>query len=220
MAKILTQNQEVVLKSIAKTDLAGRFYFSGGTALAYYYLQHRYSEDLDFFSENEFDPLEISVFIKNLQSRIGFINFDYQNSFNRNLYFLKWQDKSEVLKLEFTYYPFKQIESPKLKDGLRVDSVIDIAVNKLFTIAQKPRGRDYFDLYMIIDKYNFKIEDLRMLAKQKFDWDVDKLLLGTRFNEVDQCKDDPIISNKSFDLVEVESFFKEKARELGKEFII
>ncbi len=220
MAKILTKTQTIVLKAISKTGLVEQFYFSGGTALAHYYLQHRYSEDLDFFSKEEFNPLEVTAFIKTIKDKVGFVSFDYQNSFNRNLYFLKCQNKNEVLKLEFTYYPFKQIETPSLRDGLKVDSVLDIAVNKLFTIAQKPRGRDYFDLYMIIKKYNFEIERLRMLAKQKFDWDVDKLLLGSRFYEVNRYKDDPILINKAFDLSQVESFFKKRARELEKELII
>jgi predicted nucleotidyltransferase component of viral defense system len=47
---ILTDHQQKALKLIAQTQLAEDFYFSGGTALAYFYLQHRKSEDLDFFS--------------------------------------------------------------------------------------------------------------------------------------------------------------------------
>ena len=32
-----------------------QFYFTGGTALSAIYLHHRESEDLDFFSESDFD---------------------------------------------------------------------------------------------------------------------------------------------------------------------
>lgn len=209
MATILTSQQELALKLIAGTDLAKGFYFSGGTALAQYYLQHRKSEDLDFFSEVEFDPQAISVILKSLQSRLGFESYDYQNSFNRNLYFLRFSD-DYVLKLEFTFYPFSQVEPPTHKDGLLVDSVIDIATNKLFTIAQKPRGRDYFDLFTIIQKYGFTTEQLRMLAKQKFDWHIDPLQLGTRFDEVDKHLDDPILIGK-FDTKEVITFFQNEA---------
>ncbi len=52
MVRILTSYQEKALKLIASTDIANSFYFSGGTALAQYYLQNRKSEDLDFFNEN------------------------------------------------------------------------------------------------------------------------------------------------------------------------
>jgi hypothetical protein len=40
------------------------FYLTGGTALAEFYLQHRLSEDLDFFSEQEVESQAIAVFWK------------------------------------------------------------------------------------------------------------------------------------------------------------
>lgn len=209
MASILTPQQAKTLRLIAATELAKRFYFSGGTALSHYYLQHRYSEDLDFFAEEEFEPRSISTIIKSLQKEIGFDFFDYQNSFNRNLYFLHFQDK-EVLKLEFTYYPFRQVEKPKKIDGIMVDSVLDITINKLFTIVQRARGRDYYDLYFINKKYQYDIEQLRMMAKQKFDWHIDPLQLASKFYEVQEHLDDPIL-NKNVSQKTIIDFFKQAA---------
>ncbi len=209
MAQILTPKQALFLKLLAKTPLAQEFYFSGGTALAYFYLQHRKSEDLDFFNPKEFDPQAIMVTLKSLKSDLQFLSIDYQTSFNRNLFFLKFQ-KKYVLKLEFTYYPFPQIEKPIIKNNLRVDSALDIAVNKLFVIAQRPRGRDYFDLYCLVKKYKYQIENLRMLAKQKFDWHIDPLQLASKFYEVDQHLDDPLIIKK-IERVDLINFFQNEA---------
>ena len=217
MVSILTPQQKLALKLISQTNLAKEFYFSGGTALSHYYLQHRKSEDLDFFRGEEFDPQNITISIKSLQDKMGFKNFDYQSSFNRNLFFLKFLD-NYILKLEFTYYPFTQIEKPKLLDGLLVDSVIDIATNKLFTIVQKPRGRDYFDLYFIIQKYGFSIEDLRMKAKIKFDWHVDPLQLASRLFEVDTHLDDPITEGE-LDSKPIIVFFQTEAEKLKGEVV-
>ncbi|MEN8253184.1 MAG: nucleotidyl transferase AbiEii/AbiGii toxin family protein [Patescibacteria group bacterium] len=217
MADILTPQQKLALELISKTNLAKEFYFSGGTALAHYYLQHRKSEDLDFFKEEEFDPQEITISIKSLKNKLGFEEFDYQSSFNRNLYFLKFEN-NYVLKLEFTHYPFQQIEKPSIKDGLSVDSAIDIATNKLFTITQKPRGRDYFDLYFLIKKYGYDIEELRMKAKLKFDWHVDPLQLASKLYEVDGHLDDPIILGK-FDRKKIINYFQKEAKKLGGDII-
>jgi len=53
--QILTARQKKVLSFVKENPyLTDRFYFTGGTALSYYYLHHRLSEDLDFFSEKEF----------------------------------------------------------------------------------------------------------------------------------------------------------------------
>lgn len=128
------------------------------------------------------------------------------------MYFLQF-NAQKILKLEFTYYPFVQIESPIKRNGLLVDSVIDIATNKLFTIVQNPRGRDYYDLYSIIQTYHYPMEKLRKLAKLKFDWDVDVLQLGTQFNTVAQYVDDPILTNND-NRSRMIDFFKKEAIQL------
>ena len=62
--KILSLNQRKLLSIIGRDKkLCDFFYLTGGTALAEYYLQHRLSEDLDFFAEKEFDPSMIFVFL-------------------------------------------------------------------------------------------------------------------------------------------------------------
>lgn len=217
MESILTKKQKLALRLISQTELAHHFYFGGGTALSHYYLQHRFSEDLDFFNQKEFDTQSVTVALKRFQNKLGFASLDYQNSFNRNLYFLRFDD-DDILKVEFTYYPFQQVEQPIKTDGLLVDSVIDIATNKLFTIAQNPRGRDYFDLFSIIQKFNFRIEDLRMKAKLKFDWHVDALQLASRLFEVDTHVDDPILDG-NFDRKRMIVFFQTEAEKLKGEVL-
>lgn len=214
---ILTYEQSKALKSIARSPLSKHFYFSGGTALAHYYLHHRYSEDLDFFSADEIDIQSVSIAIKSLQKTLKFTSIDFQSSFNRNLYFLTFQPQ-KVLKLEFTYYPFQQVESPVHIDGLLVDSVIDIATNKLFTIIQKPRGRDFYDLFAIMHKYGYSFEQLRGLAKQKFDWHIDPLHMATMLNTVDQHLDDPILA-KHIERDVIVQFFQDEALNFKNQII-
>ena len=48
---ILTPFQKQILTAVGHSPLKSSFYLTGGTALAAYYLQHRYSEDLDFFTD-------------------------------------------------------------------------------------------------------------------------------------------------------------------------
>ena len=148
---ILSDNQIKILEVISNDkEICQSFYLTGGTALAEYYLQHRLSEDLDFFSEQEFNVQAISVFFAKNKKLLGIKKVDIQQSFNRNLVFLCL--KNEVIKTEFTYFPFPRIEKNKKRNKLFVDSLEDIAVNKLFTIYQKPRSRDFIDLYLIIKK--------------------------------------------------------------------
>jgi len=187
---ILSEKQIKILETISRDkDICRYFYLTGGTALAQYYLHHRLSEDLDFFSEEEFDISAISVFFAKNKKNLGIKKVDLQQSFNRNLIFLHLKD--EIIKTEFTYFPFPRLEKKVKKNKLFVDSLEDIAINKLFTIYQKPRSRDFIDLYLIIKKTGWRMEDLIRKAKIKFDWHIDYLQLGSRFILTKTVKDYP-----------------------------
>lgn len=214
---ILSERQKKILKAIgAHTKIASSFYLSGGTALAAYYLFHRYSEDLDFFSEIEFDIQGITVFLSQLKNVLECISIDFQQSLNRNLFFLRFPD--EVLKIEFTYYPFPRIERGLMQNGLTIDSLRDIAVNKLFTIYQRSAARDYIDLYCICKKENWQIADLLAQAKIKFDWHIDPLQLGTQFLKSESAEDVP----RMLDTITPDvwkRFFKDEAKRFKPEII-
>src|SRR3989344_6032366 len=142
---VLFKNQKDILRIISKDKLiCNNFYLTGGTALAEFYLCHRLSEDLDFFSENEFEPQSISVFFEKIKKEAKIKKVEYQQSFNRNLFFLNLVDGDKI-KMEFTFFPFDRIEKKQKIGDLYIDSLLDIAVNKVFTIYQKPRSRDFID---------------------------------------------------------------------------
>jgi hypothetical protein len=115
MAKIiLSANQAKILEAIScDEEICRNFYLTGGTALAEYYLQHRLSEDLDFFSEKEFDIQAINIFFGKNKKRLGIKKIDFQQSFNRNFIFLRLKD--EVIKTEFTHFPLPDIEKNRLE---------------------------------------------------------------------------------------------------------
>lgn len=214
MKSILSDDQKRILEIISREkQICDNFYLTGGTALAEFYLQHRLSEDLDFFSENEFEPQSVSVFLKKIQKEAGIKSVSYNQSFNRNIYILELEN--EEIKTEFTYFPFSRIEIKKKLENLHVDSLIDIAVNKLFTVYQKPRSRDFIDLYCILQKEaGWNIDDLARQAQIKFDHYINPLELSAQFVKAKELKDYPKI------LVDIEEqawqkLFLDKAKELA-----
>lgn len=215
--EILTKNQIAFLQKCQESDfLINNFYLTGGTALAAFYLKHRHSEDLDFFSESEFDILNIDVFIKKFQDALNISKIDFQQSYNRNIFFLTLG--KEVLKTEFTFFPFTRIERGQHEYGIEIDSLIDIAVNKLFTIYQRTQARDYIDLYFICREKSFAIKDLIAKAKIKFDWHIDSLQLGTQFIKGGETKDYPrMIKNIRPEIWQ--TFFIKEAKKLKGEII-
>ena len=212
---ILTENQKKILALIGgDTAIAESFYLSGGTALAEYYLGHRLSEDLDFFSEQEFDPQAISAFFKKIQDKAGITSVTYEQSFNRNLFFL--DVGADRIKTEFTYYPFPRIEQGQRIEKLSIDSLLDIAVNKVFTIYQKPRSRDFIDLYCILQKEkSWTLDELAKKAQMKFDHFLDPLQLSAQFIKAETLKDYPRMLTELPEK-EWQSFFMHEAKRIGK----
>ncbi len=205
---ILTPAQQQFLTLFAQSSpLTKLFYLTGGAALAAYYVPYRYSEDLDFFSEKEVDTQSISVFLKSIKPHLGYRSMDFNTSYNRNLFFLQFP--KETLKVEFTYFPFPPIETPQNKAGILVDSLLDIAVNKLFTIYQQPRSRDFMDLYMIHASYRLSLAELMKKARIKFDWHIDPLKLGSQLLQARTLKDYPKLVKPLKDTLWQEYFTKE-----------
>ena len=216
---ILSKNQKDILAIISKDKLiCDNFYLTGGTALAEFYLHHRLSEDLDFFSENEFDPQGISIFLEKIKSIAKIKKVEYQQSFNRNLFFLDMHGGDKI-KMEFTYFPFERIEKKEKTGDLYIDSLLDIAVNKVFTIYQKPRSRDFIDLYFILQKdKSLSLDDLVKKAQIKFGNYIDPIQLGSQYMKVKELKDFP---NMLIDIKENiwQDFFINEAKKLSSKVI-
>lgn len=211
---ILSENQKKLLGLLsAEESICAHFYLTGGTALAEFYLHHRLSEDLDFFTEREFDPQDISVVLKKIQASAGITKVEYQQSFNRNLFFL--HVGTDIIKTEFTYFPFTRLDQTKKIGSLSVDSLVDIATNKLFTIYQKPRSRDFIDLYLIIrHDPALTLPVLIANARIKFDNHIDPIQLGAQYMKVKELKDYPHILEK-LNESEWQDFFIGEAKKLS-----
>jgi len=209
----LTPFQKDVLELVSKNPIFTKnFYLTGGTALSEFYLHHRESEDLDFFSEEEFNFSQVQMLIKQIASKLKLTDVKYRNQFGLHIFFL--HRKNEILKVDFNNYPFTQLEKQILfNKKLRIDSLRDIAVNKLQTIATQPRSRDFIDLYFIIKEKGWTIEELRKEARNKFDWYVDEIQLGSRFLMVRELKDYPKMIIP-FDNKEMQEFWLKEANNL------
>ncbi len=160
---ILTPHQKDFLRAFSKSDIKNLFRLTGGTALSAFYLEHRLSEDLDFFSQEKIPFYIVEDFLKSLD----FIDtITYTRLFDRNIFTLNLKD-GRVLKTEFTYYPLKSLEETNMIDGLQIDSFLDIIVNKLCAMAERIEPKDYVDLYCALISSNVPFDELTDLAEEK-----------------------------------------------------
>lgn len=213
---ILNDFQKEVLAVFCNTVLAKKFYLAGGTALSEFYIHHRKSEDLDFFTAEELDIKELERFINLIGKRIALEKVEYQHGFGLYTYFLYLKNDTAKYKIDFGQYPFPLIEKPKRFADLQVEALYDIAVDKAHTISVGPRLRDFVDLYFIFqEKDKWNLIGLLQKAFEKFAIKVDPLQLGENLFRVKKLEDMPIML-KDFDRKIMESFFLIEARKLEK----
>lgn len=164
----LTKKQKLALELLAHSSLRDIFYWTGGTLLSYHYLHHRESIDLDFFSEKKFSLEEVNLFTRELKEKGGFATVHYQKVFDRHEFIF---ENEERLRIEFVYYNHekKTLKKRELLDGVYIDSLDDIAANKVMAYFDRNEPKDLFDIYFLIHKAGFTPSRLLKLTLQKFD---------------------------------------------------
>ncbi len=185
--------------------------------MSHYYLQHRYSDDLDFFSTEKLSNDIIFGLMDDLGRKL---KFKFESRFNEIVYVfnLKFAE-GETLKIDFGYYPYKLIENGgKNEMGIKIDSLRDIATNKLLTVSQRTDIKDFVDLYFLLqDKYT--VWDLIYGVEAKFRMEQDTVILGEYFLKVEDFKFLPRMI-KPLKLPVLKDFFRNRAKKLGAEIFV
>jgi len=166
---------------------------------------------LDFFSEKKpsFDLVlrEVNAWSKKL-------NFTFTRQLKEvvDIYILNFNN-GKTLKLDFGYYPYIRVEKGALYKEIMIDSLLDIAINKLATVNQRSSAKDFVDLYYLLD--TFTMWDLIEGVKMKFRMKLDPWILGSDLAyAVNNFHTLPKMI-LPLTLVELKKFFHEKAKELG-----
>jgi len=169
MDKALRSFQLEALEAFKK--VRSNFALAGGTALELYYLQHRFSLDLDFFSRF-FDNKEIASIIAAFKSMPS-VKASFENEVKLPLaaravfYTLSKKRLKRQLKIDFVQDNL--IKSPKIVKfkGVPVYSVKDIYAQKIFAVSGtssrydetgrsifdgRKESRDIFDIYFLSKK--------------------------------------------------------------------
>jgi predicted nucleotidyltransferase component of viral defense system len=210
------KHQQLVFDEFAKNeDLRRNFYFTGGTALSVFHLQHRLSEDMDFFSENDFDNDLVHPFAKALAGKLGLNERFTQKESVRMFGFFR--EGELIVKIDFVHYPYKRIRESKIVEGVAIDNIFDIAINKFLLLNQRMDVKDFVDLYFIKDKVG--IWDLMEGVRQKFGFELDPILIAADFMKVEEFDFLPKML-VPLAVSELQNYFKQQAAKISKSFLV
>ena len=128
------------LAAIGQTPLARQFYLAGGSAVALH-LGHRFSNDLDFFSQERFN---IDIVLLTLKSMGRVEVFQAKaDTFNGLL---------NDFRISFFIYPYPILEPFREYAGAQIASLEDLAAMKIDAISRRGTKRDFIDLYVICQR--------------------------------------------------------------------
>jgi predicted nucleotidyltransferase component of viral defense system len=189
------------------------FFLTGGTALSAFYLHHRYSEDLDLFTldGDAFDrvPLYVTDAAKNIAAAVASLQTAPQF---RRYRFARGVDSVIV---DFVREVVPQVsETKNTFDGIMVDTLEDIAANKVCTVISRAEIKDYIDLYFLA-RAGYPLENYIQVAQRK-DAGISRAMLAYLLSEFKLSKiPDFMIADIS--LEDVREYFRSLARRLAVE---
>ena len=197
------------------------FYLTGGTALGRFYLNHRFSDDLDFFTNAKTqDSATIAELNRKMKGRFE-VNIQqslFDDDFTR--FFITEDDLFLKIELvnDIEYYAGK----PTAYKYGYIDTPLNILSNKLTALVGRDEPKDIFDIIHLSTSYSFNWMDLFHHAKNKAainELDVEQRLISFPVELLVNVK----WINKPIDLIHTrdclnqiaDDFFLGKANSLG-----
>lgn len=162
----ITDFEAKVLKTLASE--IDDFYLAGGTALSLYYFHHRESFDLDFFT-SDFSRARVFEIVKflsaSLKKKVNLIAEESRKNRVKTLVYSVSINKDRALKIDFVQDYLGLIKPLKLINGIRVLSLEDIYIRKIYAITGtsliedsigrritkggRQEAKDFYDLYCL-----------------------------------------------------------------------
>lgn len=141
------------------------FFLTGGTALSAFYLQHRYSQDLDLFTMDSDAFDRVPLYVADTATRLTALVASLQTAPQFRRYRLSRKGESVIV--DFVREVVPQISEEKNRfEGIMVDTLDDITVNKICTVISRAEIKDYIDLYFL-GRAGYPLENYIELAQQK-----------------------------------------------------
>lgn len=164
---ILYPHQIKLLSLFFLTPFAKPFFLTGGTTLSAFYLAHRESQDLDFFSLQPFDTLALRTTIQEIANKTDSVMTMHIRSQTYNEIFLENKKEGWMQKIDIVQEQPKHFGEIIYLDNIPVDSLINITTNKILTVFGRLEPKDYIDLFVIFTQTKLSFDEMFELAKQK-----------------------------------------------------
>jgi len=199
--EVISKETRSNLELLKKANVLDGFYLAGGTGLALQ-IKHRFSIDLDFFTEKDIDIDSL----KDKLNELGVITVEKEAKNTLNGTF----NGTEIMFLKYAYpllFPLQESE------GITIADIRDIGCMKISAVSSRGSKKDFIDLFFIC-KNVLSLEELLELFKKKYK-DINYNMVHIRKSLVyfENAEKDPIPKMLiPANWVEVKSFFQRNVK--------
>lgn len=206
--QVLTDLQKDFLRKFAALALSQSFFLTGGTALSAFYLHHRFSEDLDFFTAEEG---KVSLVLSGLEKIL--IDLQAQLEIKRNFrnYLEIFINRgNESLRCDFAMDSPYRLQPLVFNSeyNIYIDDLVDIACNKLSALFDRNEPKDFVDIFFLHQE-QIPLETIVSEAKKKH-VGMDDYWLAVSFSKAEEIEVLPRMI-KAVSIDELKKFFEEKS---------
>ena len=175
----------LLIQELQSLEILKEFYLVGGTALALK-LGHRNSIDIDLFTQNEFDDVQL-----------------VENILEKHKIKLVYNRKNTIIcaineiKTDFIRHNYPLINQPITEEGITYLSMEDIAAMKLNAIVNSgKRLKDFIDIYFLLE--HFSLNQMLVFYETKYQHSNKMIALRAInfFGEIDPKLHPPTLKNQ------------------------
>ncbi len=168
----------LALKIMAQSSLGDTLVFKGGTAIHHCYLdQYRFSEDLDFSANQKPITLKAMRAVFDSTDYLS-IKKEYLSGATVKIEKLQYtgpliQPNSLKVEIDFLQNVLLPPQTMQYKNVWGIESVVrvmdvkEIAAEKIRTMSDRARYRDFYDLFLLLEKYPLNLTEIVDYIKQK-----------------------------------------------------
>ena len=192
-----------VLTQLMSNDLFHPFQLVGGTSLSLQ-LGHRISDDIDLFTDYEYDSIDFRVIQDLLRTQFAYCNGDCGEIVGFGCSYIIGDSVDDSVKLDLFYTdPF--IRPAKVIDNIRLTSFEDIIAMKLDVIGRGGRKKDFWDIHELHNTYS--ITEMLNLYVERFPYNHTKEEIIQGFTNFDIADSDPnpkCLKKKNWQLIKLD----------------
>jgi len=210
--ELLTPLQHKLLREIGHSPLQNQFFLTGGTALASFYLHHRYSVALDFFTVNPTAVIQVPPVMQEIAVRLG-MEITFTRTLDTFLECFFRSPTGERVEFDFAQDSPYRLEPIRVHPelGIQIDNPTDISCNKLAALFDRAEPKDFVDVYFIVQEL-LAFDQLVALTRQKH-LGIDDYWLAVALAQVERVELLPRMV-KPLSLSELKVFFLARAKEI------